>query len=57
LAGQVTQEGLLPVMKYWFDAQQTLVPKGKQNLVVPGVHVPEQVVTWASYRRTLSIVK
>jgi hypothetical protein len=57
LAGQVVQAVLMPGMKYWLAAQQTeLAPSGKQNLV-PDAHVPAQVVTWASNRRSLSIVK
>jgi hypothetical protein len=57
LAGQVVQAVLIPGIKYWLAAQQTkLAPFGEQNLV-PDPHVPAQVVTWASNRRSLSIVK
>ena len=44
-------------MKYWLEVQQTeLVPSGTQNFV-PKAQVPEQVVTWASYSLSLSMVK
>jgi hypothetical protein len=57
LAGQVAQAVLMPGIKYWLAAQQTkLAPSGEQNLV-PDPHVPVQVVTWASNRRSLSMVK
>jgi hypothetical protein len=57
LAGQVVQTELTPGMKYWLAVQQTkLAPSGEQNLV-PDPHVPSQLVTRASYRRSLSMVK
>jgi hypothetical protein len=37
--------------------QYELAPSGEQNLVVPALHVPVQAESWASYRRSLSIVR
>jgi hypothetical protein len=58
LAGQFVQPVLTPGMKYWLGVQQyDVAPSGEQNLVVPALHVPVQVESWASYSMNLSIVR